>query len=85
MNAYVSTCGNLASFSVAGDIYEIAAACLMKFLLLGPMCSKLFISREVCYLKHHMKYCYYTVKKTTCNAHQIWCATLVPSGTPYMA
>ena len=28
---------------------------------------------------------YYTVKKKACNAHQIWCATFVPSGTPYMA
>ena len=27
----------------------------------------------------------YTVKKKACNAHQIWCATFVPSGTPYMA
>ena len=26
---------NLASLPVAGDVYEIAAACLMKFLLLG--------------------------------------------------
>ena len=25
------------------------------------------------------------VKKKACNAHQIWCATFVPSGTPYMA
>ena len=25
-----------------------------------------------------------TVKKKACNAHQIWCATFVPSGTPYM-
>ena len=24
-------------------------------------------------------------KKNACNAHQIWCATFVPSGTPYMA
>ena len=28
---------------------------------------------------------HYTVKKKACNAHQIWCATFVPSGTPYMA
>ena len=28
---------------------------------------------------------WYTVKKKACNAHQIWCATFVPSGTPYMA
>ena len=27
----------------------------------------------------------HTVKKKACNAHQIWCATFVPSGTPYMA
>ena len=27
----------------------------------------------------------YTVKKKACNAHQIWCAPFVPSGTPYMA
>ena len=27
----------------------------------------------------------YTVKKKACNAHQIWYATFVPSGTPYMA
>ena len=27
----------------------------------------------------------YTVKKKACNAHQIWCATFVPTGTPYMA
>ena len=27
----------------------------------------------------------YTVKQKACNAHQIWCATFVPSGTPYMA
>ena len=26
----------------------------------------------------------HTVKKKACNAHQIWCATFVPSGTPYM-
>ena len=26
-----------------------------------------------------------TVKKKACNAHQIWCATFVPTGTPYMA
>ena len=26
-----------------------------------------------------------TVKIKACNAHQIWCATFVPSGTPYMA
>ena len=24
-------------------------------------------------------------KKKACNAHQIWCATFVPTGTPYMA
>ena len=35
---------NLASFSVAGDTCELAAACLMKFLLLG---LKLSISRQV--------------------------------------
>ena len=23
-------------------------------------------------------------KKKVCNAHQIWCAMFVPSGTPYM-
>ena len=26
-----------------------------------------------------------TVKKKSCSAHQIWCATFAPSGTPYMA
>ena len=30
-------------------------------------------------------YTYCTVKKKACNAHQIWCATFVLSGTPYTA
>ena len=30
-------------------------------------------------------YCKVHCKKKACNAHQIWCATFVPSGTPYMA
>ena len=28
---------------------------------------------------------HHTVKKKACNAHQIWCAMFVPTGTPYMA
>ena len=34
---------------------------------------------------HRMKLQVLHCKKKACNAHQIWCATFVPSGTPYMA
>ena len=41
---------NLLSFSVAGDICELAAACLMKFLLLGLNVQ--LADRYQGYLKH---------------------------------
>ena len=39
---------------------------------------------QIIFIQWYM-WIHYTVKKKACNAHQIWCATFVPTGTPYMA
>ena len=52
----------------------------------GPTVTGSVVSKITCYTcgeEGHKSP--HTVKKKACNAHQIWCATFVPTGTPYMA